>query len=391
MDYNPHQNTREMGSLINGVKTIVQNIYPEIEKRGFGPILIYPKMFYTISAPWHHEIPLTIVTAKRIAQLLRAIKPDAVFNMTPEGPLGYTAIRACNGYPQEELVDSDKILYTSAYLTNLDECVSNYIHKASRGTVSIAPERLRKITALIFKKSHKIVTPTGRSRQKLSNIGVDNTIVWPGGVNSSLFRPLKCGETNIFSQYTWKDEKPVLLTWSRLVIEKNIPDFLSLATPGYHKVVIGDGPIRGNLEAEFADENTHFLGKKVGEDLAAHVRSAELVILPGKSETDGLVAKEAAASGVPVVAPDVQGPGDCIITGINGVLVPENMPLSEGIPQALTIDRQTCAKYTAKAYKWAYTTDILLANLAQIRWRTPPAAPWHGSRTASGCLVEIPE
>jgi glycosyltransferase involved in cell wall biosynthesis len=101
------------------------------------------------------------------------------------------------------------------------------------------------------------------------------------------------------------------------------------------------------------------------------VRSAELVILPSKIETDGLVAKEAAASGVPVVAPDVQGPGDCIITGVNGVLVPEKIPLSEGIPQALTIDRQRCAEFTAKTYNWTYTTDILLANLAQIKWRTP--------------------
>jgi glycosyltransferase involved in cell wall biosynthesis len=371
IDYNPHQNTREAGSIINGVKTIVQNIYPEIEKRGFQTILIYPKMFLTMSTPWYYETQIAIVTARRIKQLLRSIKPDAVFNMTPEGALGYMAIHACNKYPQEELVDSDSILYTSAYLTHLDECVSKYIHKASRGTVSIAPERLRKVTAFIFKKSHNVLTPTDKSRQKLINIGVGTSIVWPGGVNSSLFRPLKCGETNIFSQYEWKDEKPVILTWSRLAIEKSIPDFLSLATPGYHKVVIGDGPIRGKLEAEFADDNTHFLGKKVGEDLAAHVRSAKLVILPSKIETDGLVAKEAAASGVPVVAPDVQGPGDCIITGVNGVLVPEKIPLSEGIPQALTIDRQRCAEFTAKTYNWTYTTDILLANLAQIKWRTP--------------------
>ena len=70
-------------------------------------------------------------------------------------------------------------------------------------------------------------------------------------------------------------------------------------------VMVGDGPDRVLAEAEArtlgVDRDVHFLGKI--DMVAPLLASADLFLLPTQSESFGLSALEALASGVPVVAP----------------------------------------------------------------------------------------
>jgi D-inositol-3-phosphate glycosyltransferase len=65
-----------------------------------------------------------------------------------------------------------------------------------------------------------------------------------------------------------------------------------------------------------------FAGAESRHNVAERMARASLVLVPSASETYGLVALEAAASGVPVIATDVTGLRESVINGVTGILIP---------------------------------------------------------------------
>ncbi|WP_181348507.1 glycosyltransferase family 1 protein [Thalassobacillus sp. CUG 92003] len=101
-----------------------------------------------------------------------------------------------------------------------------------------------------------------------------------------------------------KPENKLLVFVGRLAPEKEIHkikpllkerDDISLA-------IVGDGPVRGQLEDEFEGTNTVFTGFIHGEQLSQAFSSGDAFIFPSITETLGLVILEAMASGLPVIA-----------------------------------------------------------------------------------------
>ena len=89
-----------------------------------------------------------------------------------------------------------------------------------------------------------------------------------------------------------------------------------------HLLLIGDGPLRQRLAARNAPRAI-FAGYRYGEELAGMYASSDLFVFPSLSETFGNVVLEAMASGLPVVAYDVQGPKDIVRDRFTGALVSE--------------------------------------------------------------------
>lgn len=89
-------------------------------------------------------------------------------------------------------------------------------------------------------------------------------------------------------------------------------------------ILIGDGPERGRVQQTAEDEGVAnrvtFLGKQ--ESVAEILSCADLFLLPSASESFGLVALEAMACGVPVIASNVGGLPEVVPEGEAGFLTP---------------------------------------------------------------------
>lgn len=122
----------------------------------------------------------------------------------------------------------------------------------------------------------------------------------------------------------------VVGTIGRLVPQKAIHVLLDAtpallqADPTTRVLVVGDGPLRAELEAQ-----AHRLGitgavRFAGyqEDVVSAYAAMDVFVLPSRDEGFGLVFLEAMAMGVPVVGTRVIGSEDAVDDGATGLLVP---------------------------------------------------------------------
>lgn len=127
----------------------------------------------------------------------------------------------------------------------------------------------------------------------------------------------------------------------------------------WHLDIVGDGPARKEYERMVEDlglkDNVTFLGLKPKWAVAELMRSATLFVLPSVTETFGVVAAEALASGTPVLATRCGGPEEFVTTEV-GELVPPRDPvaLAQGINRILEsierFDSQKISEYAVRQF-----------------------------------------
>jgi D-inositol-3-phosphate glycosyltransferase len=133
----------------------------------------------------------------------------------------------------------------------------------------------------------------------------------------------------------------------------------------------GPAGLRALAEALGVGDAVELLDAVDQRDLPAHYRAADVVLVPSRSETFGLVALEAQACGVPVVAADV--PGLEAVVGRGGTLVPGHDPADHAAAAVayLTDPERAAAAAaagitTARAASWEHTVDRLLGAYGDV-------------------------
>ena len=241
--------------------------------------------------PSYPDIRLALATPGRIAARIAAFKPDHI-HIATEGPLGILARRYCLSRGRA---------FTTSYHTRFPEYIRDRVpvpeawsyawlrrfHNAGAGTLVAAPSLGAELTARGFDKIRQ----------------------WTRGVDTTMFSPDRRKVLDL--------PRPIFLYVGRVAVEKNLPAFLDLDLPG-SKVVVGDGPALTALEARYPQVN--FLGVHSGAALANIYASCDAFVFPSRSDTFGIVLLEALASGLPVAAYNVTGPGDVFADGVGGVL-----------------------------------------------------------------------
>jgi glycosyltransferase involved in cell wall biosynthesis len=189
-------------------------------------------------------------------------------------------------------------------------------------------------------------------------------------------------------------DMPVILSVGRLVEKKGFSDLLKACRllkrreVTFRCVIVGDGPLRANLERRIAalglGDVVSLLGACSQEELVEHYRQATVLALPCKvlenGDRDGIpnVLVEAMACGVPIVSTGVSGIPELVDSGETGLLVPpgNTTELAAAI-ELLLHDRDLRERLAARARATVVerfdSAHCARALTGLFGWKTPAA------------------
>lgn len=183
------------------------------------------------------------------------------------------------------------------------------------------------------KKFDKYICISRQTEKEAKNNNFQNTTIIPIGID--LPETTERSRDNLEKILkTDLSEKKVLLTVGRLVKRKGVQWFIENALSSLDKnviyVVVGDGEEKDNVlravKKKSLSDRVFVLGRVSDEELKTTYSNSDIFIMPnikvsGDMEGFGMVALEAAAYGLPVVASDMEGIKDAVKDQHNGILV----------------------------------------------------------------------
>lgn len=200
----------------------------------------------------------------------------------------------------------------------------------------------------------------------------------PPGIRHDVFYP---GDQEAARMWTGLDRGPVILFAGRIQPLKGVDiaiEALAMMRTRHARLVVIGGPSgsEGETEMQRLTElacalgvagRITFIPPLPREQLVAFYQAADVVIMPSRSETFGLVAAEAQSCGTPVVAANVGGLRFIIEDGNSGLLVDSHNPAdyATALDRVLT-DRDLATRLSAGAlehsqrFSWETTVSRLL-------------------------------
>lgn len=316
---------------VNGVVRTLSMTCQGLGTAGYRAAVFGPDRYRTIPCPGYASIRVAVGAGPALRAQLAAFAPQAV-HIATEGPLGLAARAYClkRGWR-----------FTTAYHTRFPE----YVHARCGVPLAWTYAALRRFHA----PSHGVMVATETMRRELAARGFDHLVAWTRGVDTGLFRPGCAPAIEL--------PRPVFLYVGRVAVEKNLPAFLDLDLPG-SKLVVGDGPSLAAMQRRYPQ--VHFAGAQTGEALVSHYAAADVMVMPSRTETFGLVMIEALACGVPVAAYPAAGPVDVIGNSGAGII---DEDLRQAAVRALGIPRERCLAHAAR-FSWQASIDQFIGHLA---------------------------
>lgn len=352
---------------VNGVTTVLQRITRAITNAGQEVVVVapaYPSLERTDSEselrvpslpfPPYPAVRVSVPLFASVGRFLQKKSPDIV-HVATEGPLGLLGRHwACNnGVPLVTSFHTDFPRYCHHYgAPHLEKTMWRFL-------------------VWFHKPAMLTQTPGEAIKQRLDDLGLSRVIVWGRGVDTEVFTPMR-QNSEWRREHGVDDDAVVVLHVGRLAAEKNV-ETLAEAWVTAHRVlgdralfvVAGEGPYAQRFLERVPWARS--LGFLTQEALADVYANADICVLPSHTETCGLVALEAMASGLPVVAADAGGFKESVRDGENGALVPpfDAARYAESII-GLAIDEDLRLCFSAAARATAESRDIRFEDRALL-------------------------
>jgi len=305
---------------VNGVTTVVARIVHVLREFGHEVVVVAPRYpgqaslaagelrIPSAAFPPYPAIRLSIPQFGTVARFLDAFQPDVV-HVATEGLLGLTGRR----YAVRR-----HIPLVTSYHTNFPQYARHY-------GAGVAEPLVWKWLRWFHRPAVLTQTPGEAVRDELVRREIGKPAVWGRGVDTEHFQPAR-------RSAGWRrwlaggDDTAIVLHVGRLAAEKNI-DVLAEAWSAARErvgqratfVLAGEGPEARRLLARLPWVRQ--LGFLERDRLAEVYASSDICVLPSRTETCGLVALEAMASGLAVIAADAGGFRESIAHGKSGMLV----------------------------------------------------------------------
>ena len=303
---------------VNGVAHTAMRVAEHLVSRGHEPLVIAPEPASGVACP-DSSFDFPVVRVKSIAipfytelrvglpgpRVRQAMAEHGTELVHLAGPfvLGAGAAAAARkmSLPMVAVYATDMPAYARLY-------------HAGRLGQTVAWARLRKI----HNAADRTLAPSSATASELHAHGVERVWLWARGVDSSRFDPAR-RSANLRAELA-PDGELLVGYVGRLAAEKRVELLADVARlPGVKLVIVGSGP--SEQLARRVLPTATFLGQRGGEDLAAIYASLDVFVHSGPHDTFGNTLQEAAASGLPVVAPAAGGPIDLVRDGQTGFLV----------------------------------------------------------------------
>jgi glycosyltransferase involved in cell wall biosynthesis len=252
---------------------------------------------FGMGIPFYREMKVYLPPFR---QFLRHAVADGiqVVHLTTPGPVGLAALWVASrlGIPMLGSFHTDLAEYTR-------------ILSGSRGLATFMEGYMR----WLYARCERILAPSDWTRDMLVRAGLERSRIdiWRRGVSTVRFDPAKRSPA-LREKWGVSDERPAIMYVGRVSKEKGLEmlkpfsRFLEYGGIAHRLIVVGDGPMRAELQGDCPD--AVFTGTLRQDDVAVAMASADFLLFPSRTDTAGNVVLEAQASGLPVLVSDAGGP-----------------------------------------------------------------------------------
>lgn len=356
---------------VNGVTTSVCRVLDRLVETGREAIVITPRC----GAPVHyrgvpvHEVPSFAyrrfpvgLPSPQVAALLARFQPDVLHAASPFMLGGQAIAEAARiGLPSVAIYQTD---------------VAGF---ARRNRLAAGSPFAWQIIRLIHNAADRTLAPSTSAIADLEDAGVKRVHRWVRGVDLEGFHPdNRQGPAAANLRRRLAPGGEVVVGYvGRVALEKGLDRLRALAgVPGIRVVIVGDGPAMDETRRQLADVGPAFLGQLHGAALRAAYAAMDVFVHTGTEETFGQTLQEAAASGLPVVAPRAGGPIDLVDDGTTGFLFdPDDASDLRAAVARLAADASMRARMGEAGRRrvlprsWSAVVDQLLAHYERASHR----------------------
>ncbi|WP_110655672.1 glycosyltransferase family 4 protein [Salinicola halimionae] len=228
----------------------------------------------------------------------------------------------------------------------------------------------------LYRRYDQVLAPSRVMAERLTRLGIERVAIQPLGVDLETFHPSRQNAA-LRQRLNLDDDTKLLIFVGRGSREKNLHDLLETARllgKGYHLLLVGP-----SMPTQVPDNVSVIDRYTPTEEVASWLASSDALVHAGTQETFGLVALEAMASGIPVVAARAGALAENVPLGC-GLLSEPHSPAdmaravkelfaNHDAPQA----GRRARRYVERNHDWDVVIDGLLSHYRRLTSATEGA------------------